>query len=52
MTQTADPTALHCTLPWTRRTVPFQAVGHISHLQLEPNHSTYHHRSTRTVFKL
>jgi len=54
MTQPADPTALHdttvlqCTLAWKRRTVPCQAVGLISHLQLQPNH----HRSTRTLFKL
>jgi hypothetical protein len=30
---TTDTTALHSTSPWTQRTVPCQAVGHVSHLQ-------------------
>jgi len=47
-----DTTALHSTLLSTRHTAPSQSLDHISHLQLMPTRSTYHHRSTRSLFNL
>jgi hypothetical protein len=63
MTQPTGPTALqtlqHYTPPYlghnalgpARLQVKFHIYNHRDH-PLQPTHSTYHHRSTRTLFKL